>query len=253
MNDKVKHAIIIPSYNEGLALPELLSRIVGDLQTSDAILIMDDSAQETARDIDSKCASLFVDYDCNYFFFNHGIKSGRGAAIRRGMKISRDLFPNLEFVMECDADGSHQPKDILRVKNSDSNMDLVIGSRYLPNSSIVGWPLTRRIFSFALNKTIPKLFDINISDITNGLRRYSVTAVDAILSQTQRNNGFIYLSEQAIIVNSAKLRINEFPIDFIDRTLGESTVSWREVTSSITGIIGLLAKFLHINHTPSPK
>lgn len=253
MNDKVKNAIIIPSYNEGLALPELLSRIVGDLQASDAILIMDDSAQEIARDIDSKCASLFADYDCNYFFFNHGVKSGRGAAIRRGMKISRDLFPNLEFVMECDADGSHQPKDILRVKNSDSSMDLVIGSRYLPNSSIFGWPLGRRIFSFALNKTIPKLFGINISDITNGLRRYSITAVDAILSQTQKNHGFIYLSEQAIIVNSSKLRINEFPIDFIDRTVGESTVSWREVTSSIKGIIGLLAKFRHINHTLSPK
>lgn len=253
MNYKVKNAIIIPSYNEGLALPELLSGIVGDLQASDAILVMDDSTQDVARDINSRCASLFLNLDCNYFFFNHGIKSGRGAAIRRGMKISRELFPNLEFIMECDADGSHQPKDILAVKNSDSSMDLMIGSRYLPNSSIVGWPLTRRIFSYALNKTIPKIFDINISDITNGLRRYSVTAVDAILSQPQRNNGFIYLSEQAIIVNSSKLRIKEVPIDFIDRTVGESTVSWREVSSSIRGIFWLVVKFRQINHALSPK
>jgi dolichol-phosphate mannosyltransferase len=240
--NQVKNIIIVPSYNETFALPELLSQLVDDLTMNDAILIMDDSKVDIATEIDIQCKQIMSQAKCEYIFINHGKKSGRGAAVRRGMETAKETFPNMEFVIECDADGSHQPKNILQIKNYEPSTDLVIGSRYLPGSTITGWPLSRRIFSYILNKTIPKIFKIHITDITNGLRRYSVSATESILSQKQRNTGFIYLSEQAIVVNNSKLSINEIPIDFIDRTKGESTVSWKEVTNSIRGIMGLFFK-----------
>jgi dolichol-phosphate mannosyltransferase len=82
---------------------------------------------------------------------------------------------------------------------------------------------------------------VPVSDITNGLRRYSSVAIDRILATKQENSGFIYLSEQAIIVKNANLTIAEIPIVFVDRTLGKSTVTWREISSSLLGVAKLFA------------
>jgi dolichol-phosphate mannosyltransferase len=174
------------------------------------------------------------------FFSNENGKSGRGAAVRRGMKIAKENFPNLTNIMECDADGSHQPADIISVKDDSSICDLLIGSRYLMNSKIQGWPLSRRLFSHLLNFSIPRALGIPIHDITNGLRRYSQPAVRVILKSEQVNKGFTYLSEQALLIHRAGLSIEERPITFIDRALGSSTVTWWEISNSIRGIFALV-------------
>lgn len=237
----IKNAIIIPSYCETLALPTMLSELEGDLTELDALIIMDDSPLTVAAEIDYACRLAMTNSRASYFFINHQGKSGRGSAIRRGMEKAVELFPKLDFVIECDADGSHQPLDILRVKESKDFADLLVGSRYLPDSKIVGWPASRRIFSYLLNQIIPRILGINLSDITNGLRRYSTISVKIILEENQKNPGFIYLSEQALIVHKNGLQISELPIEFIDRIQGKSTVTWREVISSVKGVISLLS------------
>ena len=81
---------------------------------------------------------------------------------------------------------------------------------------------------------------MEINDVTNGLRRYSISATNIILEKESRNAGFTYLSEQALVVTRAKLRVLEIPIHFIDRIHGESTVTYREITQSIKGIFKLI-------------
>ncbi len=240
MNAVVSSVIIIPSYNEILALPELLRELKLGLSHKDAVIVMDDSPKGTTLEVESNCREAIRDSDFDFRFYNSELKSGRGAAVRRGMSIALAEFPNATSILECDADGSHRPEDILKIKNSSSQADLIVGSRYLKSSKIEGWPVSRRIFSWTLNKTIPRLAKVNLKDITNGLRRYSKVAVEEILSEVQVNNGFIYLSEQAIVVSRAKMVLSEEPITFVDRTLGSSTVTWREVISSLVGISKLI-------------
>jgi dolichol-phosphate mannosyltransferase len=218
----------------------MLLQLQKNLIKSDAVMIMDDSPKPICDEIDRLCNHAMDSSPASYYFVNHQGKSGRGSAIRRGMANALNLFPNLEYMVECDADGSHRPEDILRIKNSEDQSDLLVGSRYLSSSKIVGWPLSRRIFSRILNFAIPKILDVPLADITNGLRRYTIRAVREILSEHQTNTGFIYLSEQAQIVKRKNLQITELPIEFIDRTLGKSTVTWREITASIRGIFGLM-------------
>jgi len=201
---------------------------------------MDDSHHEISRDLERKCLEAIEDSIFDFKFYNSGLKSGRGAAVRNGMITALSEFPNVEKILECDADGSHRPQDILKIKNSSSTADLLVGSRYLNSSKIVGWPLSRRIFSMLLNKSIPRLTGVNLRDITNGLRRYSKNAIKEMLSENQVNKGFIYLSEQAILISRRDLMISEEPIIFVDRTLGRSTVTWREITSSLLGIFRLV-------------
>jgi dolichol-phosphate mannosyltransferase len=119
---------------------------------------------------------------------------------------------------------------------------MLIGSRYLKESAIVNWPLLRRIFSKILNSLIPVLLNINVTDITNGLRRYNNQSVDLILNFKQLSFGFTYLSEQALIVRAKNLKILEIPITFINRSRGNSTVGLKEIYSSIQGVFLLLKK-----------
>jgi glycosyltransferase involved in cell wall biosynthesis len=240
MNAAASSVIIIPSYNESLALPELLRELKSGLSHKDAVIVMDDSPKEISLEVESKCREAIGNSEFDFKFYNSEIKSGRGAAVRRGMSLALSEFPNFMTILECDADGSHRPEDILKIKNSSSEADLIVGSRYLKSSKIVGWPASRRIFSWSLNKTIPRLTGVNLKDITNGLRRYSKGAIEEILSEDQVNKGFIYLSEQAIIISRAKMMLSEEPITFVDRTLGSSTVTWREVLSSLSGIFKLV-------------
>jgi len=240
MNNQVVTVLIVPSYNESLALPELLRELKFGLTARDAVIVMDDSAPETSNEIRRKCLELTQNSQFAFIFNNSGSKSGRGAAVRRGMVIALSEFPNIKKILECDADGSHRPVDILKIKNSVSRADLLVGSRYLSSSRIVGWPISRRIFSWSLNKTIPCLTGVNLGDITNGLRRYTKGAVEEILSEDQVNKGFIYLSEQAIVISRASMIISEEPITFVDRTLGSSTVTWREISVSLIGIFKLV-------------
>ena len=237
----IKRAIVIPSYGEDLALPALLKTLAGSLSREDLIIVADDSKPEIKTRLVAGCESAMKDSMGSLKFSFAETKSGRGAAVRRGMKLAKDEYPNLAFVMECDADGSHQPHDILRVRDSSIGCDLLVGSRYLRDSKIVGWPITRRIFSKLINVLIPLLLNLHMKDVTNGLRKYSIVAVDLILGSEANSTGFIYLSEQALLISRSGLEIKEIPIVFIDRKLGASTVTWREIVSSILGILKLVS------------
>lgn len=240
MQAQVDFVIIIPSYNETLALPNLLRELGKHLTIEHAVIVMDDSQESISDSIRDECKAIMSNVECNFVFDSSKKKSGRGAAIRRGMEMVHELYPSAKYTIECDADGSHRVEDILRLIRSESTADLLIGSRYLDGSQILGWPASRRFFSFCLNILIPKLIHVPVHDITNGLRRYSIDSTIKILESPQKNSGFIYLSEQAIVVKRSGLSISEIPIIFIDRTLGKSTVTWREIYKSIVGIIQLL-------------
>jgi dolichol-phosphate mannosyltransferase len=232
----IRTALIIPSYNESEALVVFLRELLPLLPENLAIVITDDSVPEISKIIQGQLREVNLDENKQIIFDSSDIKTGRGAAIKRGMNIALSRFPDLEFVIECDADGSHTPKDVLSIIKDPSKCDLLIGSRYLSQSRISNWPLQRKVFSRILNYAIPRILEIPVKDITNGLRRYSISASKLLLSAESMNTGFVYLSEQASIINKAQLSICEIPIHFINRVLGESTVTSKEVIDSVLGI-----------------
>lgn len=237
---KITCAIVIPSLNEKLALPNMLKKLGKLLEENHAVLIMDDSIAIEAKSIDFHCQTAMESSAALYFFDSSGVKSGRGASVVRGFSVAIEIFPNLRYILECDADGSHQPEDIVKIIKSDSDADLLIGSRYLKSSKISGWSHSRRLFSKLLNLVVPKIMKVPVHDITNGLRRYSIPSIRIIMSSPQINKGFIFLSEQAELLNRNNLKINELPIHFIDRTLGESTVTLKEIIDSLLGLVRIL-------------
>ena len=233
-------AIVIPSYKETEALPAFLNELLPLMNDNDIVVIADDSPLEQREIITTLCDKAGEKYSVSIHYSFAEKKMGRGAAVRRGMELIRKQFPTVERIFECDADGSHRAIDVISIKNSELNPDLLIGSRYLSSSEILGWPVSRRIFSRALNYLIPRILGLQINDVTNGLRRYSIQAVEKIITTRQVNTGFIYLSEQAKIIVKSGYTIDELPIVFVNRIAGSSTVGSKEIIDSLRGIFRLI-------------
>lgn len=236
MLSEIRIALIIPSYNESIALKEFLVRLLPILPNYVAIIIADDSEKEVSTIIENQIAEINELTQNKILIDSADSKSGRGAAVKRGMSRAIKLYPNLEHIIECDADGSHTPNDVHKLLISDETVDMLVGSRYLNGSKISNWPLQRRIFSKILNTVIPRILDVPLKDVTNGLRRYSIRSVKLLISRESINSGFVYLSEQALILRTANYTFKETPIHFVNRIHGESTVTSREVLDSILGI-----------------
>jgi dolichol-phosphate mannosyltransferase len=241
----VHTSIIIPSYNETQALVVFLSQLLPLLQKDIAIIIVDDSNSENAEVIKRQINEIKKQFPNSIKLVQSNTKTGRGASVKRGMRVAVETFVNLNTILECDADGSHQPRDVVRIALSGREVDLLVGSRYLRQSRISNWPLERRVFSKILNTIIPRLLNVPMTDITNGLRRYSINAVKTLLSEDSLNTGFVYLSEQAIRLHRNKFSIGEEPIHFTNRVLGESTVTRKEVVDSIVGVHKLVRSLKH--------
>jgi len=233
----VKCVLVIAAYKEFENLRELLSALEKLLPTNVAIVVADDTGLEAQARI-QEIVQESLPTERNWLISFSNIKSGRGSAVLRGFELSASRFPAIEYFGECDADGSHRPQDIAEVLLS-PNSDFVIGSRYLPTSRIEGWPISRRIASRLLNNLIPKALNLETSDVTNGLRRYSHKSAAIIMSQKQKNAGFIFLSEQALLLSKSGINSTEIPIVFVNRIHGESSVGLSEIIDSLRGVLFL--------------
>jgi glycosyltransferase involved in cell wall biosynthesis len=236
-NTTVKNVIVFASYNESKNLRLLFEELIPQLTKHDAVIVADDS-----NETESAATQLLVEefahkYELLLSVSSSTFKGGRGAAIRRGFEFGLHQFPNADYFIESDSDGSHRMLDVLKLRDwNQSSPSLLIGSRYLKDSSINGWTLTRRCFSKTLNVLIPLLLGLRLRDVTNGLRRYSRDAVVSILATEPQNMGFIYLSEVALLLSKSNFVIEETAIVFDDRVYGSSSVTWRELSDSLIGV-----------------
>ena len=232
--EAVDSVVVIAAFREFENLRTLLIELNQLLPANVAIVIADDTGEDKESSIEAIVRESLGGMR-NWLVTFSNIKSGRGSAVLRGFRLSVKKFPAIGYFAECDADGSHRPLDICNVLLSPKS-DFVIGSRYLPKSRIVGWPISRRIASRILNCVIPKALEVRTTDVTNGLRRYSLRSVQLIMSHQPNNSGFIFLSEQANLLSRNGIDPVDFPITFIDRIHGTSSVGFAEILDSIRGV-----------------
>ena len=229
---QVLTVIVLPVFNEYKTLPIFIEDLLLNIDKNTAIVVVDDSKPKVLDASYKRISHIHI--------LENNTKQGRGAAVRQGMKYAEINFPNATCIIESDSDGSHSVNDIVKIINQPLDYNLLIGSRYLNESQIVNWPLYRRFFSFLLNFIIPKLINVNSTDLTNGLRSYSLSTAKIILSHKNVLNGFMNLSETAKIISKHELIIKELPIKFTNRIAGKSSVTFKELYKSIKGLTYLI-------------
>jgi len=228
-----KIALVIPTLNELQNIEKLVSEIKSNLDNV-TIFIVDDSSTEELGDLINQ-----KKIDAKYFHRKNS--TGRGSAVIFGLKKSLE---NSEFniYIEMDADFSHDPKELGRNINffTSKNLDLLIGSRYLKDSSIVNWNLSRRIFSKLANLLARKLLNIQLTDFTNGFRIYSKRSAQKITSVCGNiGDGFIILSEIIVVLKNNNYNIGEIETYFLNRERGKSSVNLKLIVASFFGLLKL--------------
>jgi len=238
MNEReaIDTVLVIPTFKERESLEIFLFGFVDICEKSTAIIISDDSGLEFEEFLLELTRKVLRENGITVLIDARQEKSGRGAAVIRGFSRALKEFPSCMTFVECDADSSHRPCDVLQILNSVQVGTVSIGSRYLRNSKIIGWPISRKIFSLILNKFIPRLLNIPLGDITNGLRGYDREAIKLLCRHTLRTTSFISLSESALVLYERGWKFQEFPITFVNRVLGDSTITIREVLTSTFGL-----------------
>tara|TARA_Y100000768_G_C23945401_1_gene667321 strand:+ start:368 stop:1090 length:723 start_codon:yes stop_codon:yes gene_type:complete len=229
-----KIGIVIPAFNEDENIIYLIKKIKKKLNC--LILIVDDSSNQNTK-------KLLNNHNFkNVKYFNRGKKLGRGSAIIFGFKKLLKIKKDINCLIEMDADMSHNPDELKRnisyfYKNS---YDLLIGSRYLPDSKIINWPLSRRILSKLSNNLAKFLLEAPINDYTNGYRFYSKNAAKIIIKKCKNTDGgFIILSEIILILWKNNFKIAEVKSIFKNRIRGESSVNLKLILESLLGLIKL--------------
>jgi len=235
--------IVLPAYCETQSIADLLLELDVAVPSNWHFLVVDDSPTESTTNYVNRTFSSLSRESSNLHILRNLTKSGRGAAVQRGFQYAANYIAGtLDFFIEMDSDGSHTAASVNKMISAPKANDFVIGSRYLNSSSISGWPLFRRFFSKSLNFFLRKTFKVPIFDWTNGLRRYSMRAVQIQLEHEFKNDGFICLSEQIMLLLKNGISPIEIPITFVNRTHGSGSVTTHELYKSLRGILGLWMK-----------
>jgi len=213
-----KYLIIIPTYNEKDNISIILTKII-DLNSDFNILVIDDNSPDGTSQIVEK----FILSHSNIHIIKRSSKGGLGSAYIEGFKWALDK--NYHYVMQIDADLSHNPNDLLRLKDESNNYDLVIGSRYIKGISIVNWPLSRLILSYFANLYARIIIGIPIKDVTGGFKCISSNILKTINLNEIKSEGYSFQIELNYLAWLNNYTITEIPIVFTDRTLGTSKMS----------------------------
>ena len=225
----MKTVIIVPTYNER----DNIERLINALQVEFVkmphemhVLVVDDNSPdgtaEIVKDIQQKYQNVHL---------IQGQKNGLGAAYIRGMKHALEQL-GAEAVFEMDADFSHKPEDVPRLMQAlDEGADFVIGSRYVKGGSIPSeWGFLRRMNSKYGNlvaRYVAGLYPIR--DCTAGFRAIRGSLLRDIDLSNLKVQGYAFqvaLLYEAVI---RKARFKEVPVNFIDRTDGESKLGIKDI------------------------
>ncbi len=225
--------VVIPSYKEADNIGRLIREILTFVPEA-RIAVVDDSPDLATKDAVERLGLARVTVT------HRGAKGGRGSAVLEG--IRQLLDQGCSQILEMDADFSHPPSqipDLLR-EAGERRFDLLVASRYLPQSEIRNWPLSRRTFSKCSNLLARAVLGVPLADYTNGYRVYSLRAARLIVETCgKEGKGFIALSEILVNLHYRGFRVGEVPTVFVNRMRGESSVNFQEIKNALTGLLNI--------------
>lgn len=228
-----KILIFIPTLNERDNIQELLERIHGAVPDAETLFIDGNSTDGTQTIIKQHLS----ENPKVHLLLIHDKPRGRGAADTAGFRYA--VENNFDFMVQMDADLSHQPEHIPNLLNAAQDNDVIIGSRFIKGGQIIRRGLVRNLLSRCANFYIRLLLDIKIKDSTSGFRCFTKKALASLNLNKKFSPGPANLIEILYECDRNKLKIKEIPIIFINRQKGRSKLSAREVVESLKAVLSL--------------
>ncbi len=228
-----KLLIIIPTYNEIENIEAIISTVLA-ISNDYHILIVDDGSPDGTG---SKVKELILCYQGRLDLLEREGKLGLGTAYIVGFKHALDK--DFDYIMEMDADFSHNPNDIIRLWDAcnGEGIGMSVGSRYMKGGGFKGWGLHRLILSYGASMYTRLITWMPVKDATAGFVMYKREVLEKMDLDIIRFIGYAFQIEMKYYCHSLGYKIKEVPITFIDRVLGTSKMNSSIIKEAIFGVI----------------
>ncbi len=226
--------VIIPTYNEKENIEKIIRKVFS-LPHPFHVLIIDDGSPDGTAEI---VKHLQGEYNGHLFIEERKGKLGLGTAYIHGFKWA--LAHHYDYIFEMDADFSHNPKDLVRLREACQNgFDLAIGSRYIKGVNVVNWPMGRVLMSYFASVYVRFILGIDIQDATAGFKCYTNRVLAIINFDKIKFVGYAFQIEMKFTAIKHGFKLVEVPIIFTDRTEGVSKMSTKIFREAFLGVIEL--------------
>ena len=228
--------VIIPTYNEKENIRAIV-KAVTELEKPFDVLVIDDGSPDGTAAIVKEM--MEGEKKGRLFLVEREGKLGLGTAYICGFKWA--LEHNYEYIIEMDADFSHNPMDLPKLYDACHNdgYDVSIGSRYITGVNVVNWPIGRVLMSYYASLYVRTILGISIHDTTAGFVCYRRKVLQTIDLDAIRFKGYAFQIEMKYSSLCLGFKVKEVPVIFVNRELGTSKMSGGIFSEALFGVIKL--------------
>ena len=232
--DSYRSLIVLPTFNERENLEPIVAAILAQSPDID-VLVVDDNSPDGTGDIADRLAQA----EPRVQVMHRAEKRGLGTAYIEGFLWA--LAREYEFIFEMDADFSHDPADLVRLRARllSREADVAVGSRWVPGGGTRNWSFLRTFISRGGSWYARFILGIPVTDLTSGFKCFGRHVLEHLDLQTVRSNGYAFQVEMNYRCHLAGFRIAEVPILFVDRRVGKSKMGSHIVTEAMVVVLRL--------------
>lgn len=226
MSTSSNKVVVIPTYNEIENIRSIIEAVMALQEPFDVLVVDDNSPDGTANAV----RQLMEVYPNRVHLLWRKGKQGLGTAYIAGFQHA--LAMGYDYVLEMDADFSHNPQDLPRLYEAcaTGGADLAIGSRYVNGVNVVNWPLGRVLMSYFASKYVRLITGLKVNDATAGFVCYRAEVLQTIELEKVHFKGYAFQIEMKHTAKQCGFTLKEVPIIFVNRVHGTS-----KMNSSIFG------------------
>lgn len=218
--------ITLCTYNERENLGQLIPEIHRFAPRSDVLVIDDNSPDGTGQLADELATA-----DPRVQVQHRTGKLGLGSATVAGFRAA--IAGRYNFLVNMDADFSHDPQYLPAIIECLERCDVSIGSRYIDGGGVEGWGIGRHFMSRGINWYARILLGLTTRDNSGAYRGYRVSKLADLDLDRIRARGYAFQEEILYWCRRIGCRFAETPIVFRERRHGTSKINWRESVAAL--------------------
>lgn len=230
--------VIIPTYNEKENVQDIIDAVIQLDESFDVLIVDDGSPDGTASLVKEKQSQLPE----RIHLVERSGKLGLGTAYIRGFVYGLER-PEYTYIFEMDADFSHNPNDLLRLKAACNGAgDMSIGSRYVKGGQVKDWTWDRILLSYCASWYVNMILGMGVKDPTAGFICYHRKVLESMDLKQIHWVGYAFQIAMKYEAFCLGFEINEVPITFKDREKGTSKMSFNIFSEAMLGVWNMRKK-----------